>query len=81
MGMVLSMMKMSAAPRSTMATKKMTERLGEMMRHITSEATSVMGARVAMVSTIWKAFCTLVTSVVMRVTRPAVLNLSMLPKE
>lgn len=34
-----------------------------------------------MMSAIWKAFCTLVTSVVMRVTRPAVLNLSMLENE
>ena len=43
--------------------------------------TRCTGARTHMRRIIWKAFCTLVTSVVMRVTRPAVENLSMLEKE
>ena len=43
--------------------------------------TRCTGARTHMRSIIWNAFCTLVTSVVMRVTRPAVENLSMLEKE
>ena len=42
--------------------------------------TSISGARTATRKSIWAAFCTLVTSVVIRVTRPAVLNLSMLEK-
>ena len=74
------MMKMSAAERTTRATRKMPESLGLMTTLITSEATSEIGARVAMMSDMLKAFCTLVTSVVMRVTRPAVLNLSMFEK-
>ena len=43
--------------------------------------TRVQGARKAMRTTIMKACWTLVTSVVMRVTRPAVENLSILEKE
>ena len=43
--------------------------------------TRCTGARTHMRRIIWKAFCTLVTSVVMRVARPAVENLSMLEKE
>ena len=43
--------------------------------------TRVRGARTATRMTIMKAFCTLVMSVVIRVTRPGTLNLSMLEKE
>lgn len=43
--------------------------------------TSISGARTAIRKSIWTAFCTLVTSVVIRVTRPAVLNLSMLERQ
>ena len=52
-----------------------------MKKHMNIEHSSISGARTAMRSIIWKAFWMLVTSVVIRVTRPAVENLSMLEKE
>ena len=52
-----------------------------MIRHITMLLISMMGALTAIRIIIWNAFCRLVTSVVMRVTRPAVLNLSMFENE
>lgn len=52
-----------------------------MNRHMTIEQTSISGARTATRISIIKEFCRLVTSVVIRVTRPAVLNLSMLENE
>ena len=55
--------------------------LALMSRHITMLQISINGALRAMRRHIWKAICKLVTSVVIRVTRPAVLNLSMLEKE
>ena len=51
------------------------------MEAMISAKTRWTGARTHMRSIIWNAFCRLVTSVVRRVTRPAVLNLSMLEKE
>ena len=42
---------------------------------------SISGARTAMRRIIWNAFWTFVQSVVIRVMRPAVLNLSMFEKE
>ena len=52
-----------------------------MVSAITMEKISVMGERTAMRMIIWKAFCTLVTSVVRRVMIEEVLNLSILEKE
>lgn len=52
-----------------------------MLSAMMSANTRWTGARTHMRSIIWKAFCRLVTSVVIRVTRPAVENLSMLEKE
>ena len=49
--------------------------------HITMLLTSMIGALTAMRIIIWNAFWRLVTSVVIRVTRPAVLNLSMFENE
>ena len=51
-----------------------------MAKHMAMLHISVSGARTAKRSIIRYAFCTLVTSVVMRVTSPAVLNLSMFEK-
>ena len=52
-----------------------------MIRHIMKLKISVSGARVATRITIINAFCTLVISVVIRVTKLGTLNLSMLEKE
>ena len=52
-----------------------------MTKHMAMEHRSIRGARTAMRRLIWKAIWVLVTSVVIRVTRLAVLNLSMLEKE
>ena len=49
--------------------------------HMAKLKISVSGERTATRMTIMKAFCTLVISVVIRVTRPGTLNLSMLEKE
>ena len=62
------------------ATRKMTLIRGLTFTAITAEAIIMAGARTAMRIIIWKAFWTLVTSVVSRVTRPAVEYLSMLAK-
>ena len=77
----VEMISVSAAARKISATRKMTESLPEMDSAATRENSSVSGARTAMRVIIWKEFCTLVTSVVRRVTRPAVENLSILAKE
>ena len=79
--MVGSMMPPSTSARKTMATRKMPVRWGLMATDMMRAKTRWTGARTHMRVSIWKAFWTLVTSVVMRVTRPAVENLSMLVKE
>ena len=75
------MMLASTASRKAMATTKMRARGPPMLNVMMSANTRWTGARTHMRSIIWKAFCRLVTSVVIRVTRPAVENLSMLEKE
>ena len=75
------MMEASTATRKTMATTNTSDRVPLMAEAMRSAKTRCTGARTHMRSIIWKAFCTLVTSVVMRVTRPAVEYLSMLEKE
>ena len=75
------MIRPSTTARKKIAIRNMELRRGLMMKLITIELTSISGARTAMRRHIWYAFCTLVTSVVMRVMRPAVLNLSMFEKE
>ena len=70
-----------ATARNTSATRKITDSLPEMDSAATSEKTNVSGARTAMRVIIWKEFWMLLTSVVRRVTRPAVENLSMFAKE
>ena len=52
-----------------------------MIKHMTMLQISVIGALTAIRRIIWYAFCMFVTSVVILVTRPAVLNLSILEKE
>ncbi len=49
-------------------------------KDITIASTKLTGARIHMRRIIWYEFCTFVTSVVRRVTSPAVLNLSILEK-
>ena len=68
-------------PRTGSTARKTRESLALCRKAITRANTSVQGARNAMRVSIMKACCTFVTSVVMRVTRPAVLNLSILEKE
>ena len=75
------MIKMSTVPRKRMAIRKMEDRLGLMKKHITMLQISMRGARTATRRIICQAFWILVTSVVIRVTSPAVLYLSMLEKE
>ena len=60
---------------------KTSERLALLRNAMTSANTSVHGERKAMRVSIMNACCTFVTSVVMRVTRPAVENLSMFENE
>ena len=79
--MTLNMIEKSPMPKANMATTKMRDMEGLKKMHMAMDTTSVIGALVAMMSAIWKAFCTLVTSVVILVTRPAVENLSMFLKE
>ena len=71
----------STATRNTIATRNtmVSERLT--MEAMISAKTRWTGARTHMRSIIWNAFCRLVTSVVIRVTRPAVEYLSMLENE
>ena len=58
----------------------MSDMEGESRTHITRDTMRVSGARVAMMMLAWKAFWTLVTSVVILVTRPAVEKRSMFAK-
>ena len=75
------MMAASTTTRKTTATTNTSDSGPPMTTAMNMANTRCTGARTHMRRIIWKAFCTLVTSVVMRVTRPAVENLSMLEKE
>ena len=74
-------MNANATPKKATATKNIELSSILIIIHITTLQISINGARTAMRTTIWNAFCTLVTSVVIRVINPAVLNLSMLENE
>ncbi len=80
-GRVTAMMTPRATTSTTMATRKTRLSWGLIKRHRAREASSIRGERMPIRRITIKAFCRLVTSVVIRVTRPAVLNLSMLEKE
>ena len=71
----------SATISTSITPRKIMDSRAWMDRAITSATRSVTGARVHTIIIIWKAICTLLTSVVRRVTRPAVENLSMLANE
>ena len=77
--MVVMFPRITASTR--MATRKMVLRDGLMIRHITRLISSIAGVRVATRRICMKAIWTLFTSVVVRVTRLAVENLSMFLKE
>ena len=64
-------------PSTTIATMKMSDSRGSITRHITTLSTSRNGARTVTRSICWNACCRFCTSVVMRVTSPAVEYLSM----
>ena len=81
MGRVRPITPKSATPSTTRAARNTRLSRGEMTKHMAMEHRSIRGARTAMRRLIWKAIWVLVTSVVIRVTRLAVLNLSMLEKE
>ena len=68
-------------PNMGMQPTKTSDSLASMLKDTTSENASITGARMAMRMIIWKAICTLLTSVVSRVTMLAVENLSILAKE
>ena len=70
-----------ATASSGTSTAKIIESLGDTVIVITTENMSINGARTAMRISIMNAFCTLLTSTVRRVTRPAVENLSIFAKE
>ena len=78
--MAFRMMIDSAIPRRMTAARYMLASVGLMKKDIAMAHSMVAGARIAMRRIIWYAFWMLVTSVVSRVTSPAVLNLSMLEK-
>ena len=65
----------------TNATRKMRLILKLMNTHISTERIMLNGALTDMRMSIWKAFCKLDTSVVIRVISPEVENLSMLANE
>ena len=81
MGWAWRMMMNRPTARNGVTHRKMAASCGLMRKAITKEKTSITGARKSMRLRIWKAICTLVTSVVMRVTRLAVEKRSMLEKE
>ena len=64
-------------PNTMLAMMKMRLNCGLMTKHITMLDNRLNGARTDVRIICWYAFCRLVTSVVMRVTRPDVLYLSM----
>ena len=65
----------------TIATKKIVLKEGEIITHIIIDIVNISGGLTAKRIIIIKAFCRLVTSVVRRVTKPAVENLSMFENE
>ena len=67
--------------RNTTAIRNMALKCGLMIRHIAKLKIRFSGARTATRITIIKAFCTFVISVVIRVTRPGTLNLSIFENE
>ena len=67
----------SDTPSTTIATMKISDSRGSITRHITTLSTSRNGARTVTRSICWNACCRFCTSVVMRVTSPAVEYLSM----
>ena len=69
------------APRITSAPRKIRLIFGLITMHITNAMIIISGARTAMRIIIINAFCRFVTSVVIRVTSPAVEYLSILEKE
>ena len=68
-------------PNTSMAARKMILSRGWITKHMARADTRFSGARKVTRSSIWKALWMLETSVVMRVTRPAVEYLSMSEKE
>ena len=79
MAFIMIIIKANAS--TAIATRKIVLRSGLITKHIITEIVSISGGRTAIRMIIWNAFCTFVTSVVIRVTRPAVENLSILEKE
>ena len=71
----------SAKPRISRAVRNIMLVLRFMKRHMNMLKIMVNGARTETRRIIWKAFCRLLTSVVMRVMSPDVENLSMLENE
>ena len=69
------------APKKGMMAKMMSERDQLLMQAIVKATTSINGALTTMRRIIWTENWTLVTSVVRRVTKEGVENLSMLEKE
>ena len=67
--------------RTTIATRNTRLSFPLMKKHMNKAETMLSGARNDVRSSIWNAFWMLLTSVVMRVTSPAVLNLSISEKE
>ena len=78
---VTTMMMPSTTIRNTTAMRNIELMAGLMSKHMIKLNTRFSGARATTRRIIIKAFCTLVMSVVMRVTRPGTLNLSILEKE
>ena len=73
--------KATTKPRKTRATRKTTDSSALIINAMNMALISVIGALVNIRIIIWNAICTFVTSVVRRVTRPAVEKWSILEKE
>ena len=80
-GIVLRTTSASPTPNTGMTSRKITAILPPMINAIANENTSIRGQRMAVRTIIIYAICTLVPSVVMRVTRLDTENLSMFSKE
>ena len=78
---VMTMMEPITITRNATAIRNIELRRGLMIIHMIKLKIRFSGARTATRITIINAFCTFVISVVMRVTRPGTLNLSMFEKE
>ena len=78
---VTAMIEPMTITRNTTAIRNMPLKCRLMMRHMVKLKIRFSGARTATRITIMKAFCTLVISVVIRVTRPGTLNLSIFENE